>query len=109
MSASNAHCHMKVYISYKYGIGITKCTILVLSYLTINKCNCHFFQSGTSLGGSKPYINAQGKLVRPSSRHSSSDHLSDSEQRLPEPEVPTGRSRHVGLDNDQSNLVSYLV
>lgn len=75
----------------------------------LNRRNCFFFQSGTSLSGGKPYINAQGKLVRPSSRHSSSDHLSDSEQRLPEPEVPTGRSRHVELDNNQSNLVSYLV
>lgn len=78
-------------------------------YYQSNDC-WGFFQSGTSLGGGKPYINAQGKLVRPSSRHSSSDHLSDSEQRLPEPEVPTGRSRHVDLNNDQSNFgQSYLV
>ena len=33
--ASNAHCHMKVYIFYKYVTGITKCAILVPSYLRI--------------------------------------------------------------------------
>ena len=34
VSAYNAHCHMKVCISCKYGTGITKYTIVVLSYLT---------------------------------------------------------------------------
>ncbi|XP_028412690.1 uncharacterized protein LOC114535610 isoform X3 [Dendronephthya gigantea] len=69
----------------------------------------HKSPSHSSLGGSKPYINARGKLVRPGSRHSSSEHFSDSEQRTPEPEVPTRRSRNVNVDNDESNLVSYLV
>lgn len=32
---SNIHYHIKVYICYKYGSGITKCTIRrVLSYIT---------------------------------------------------------------------------
>ena len=37
VSASNASCHMKMCISYKYGTGFTKCTILVLSYLIIGQ------------------------------------------------------------------------
>jgi hypothetical protein len=48
-------------------------------------------------------------LVRHDSRHSSSDNFSDSEQRLPEHEVPSGRSHPVDMDNDESNLDSYLV
>ena len=36
MSASDAYCHMKVYIYYKYGTGVTKCTILVLSHLCMS-------------------------------------------------------------------------
>ncbi|CAB4042560.1 Hypothetical predicted protein, partial [Paramuricea clavata] len=63
----------------------------------------------TSLGSGKPYINVYGNLERHDSRHSSYDHFSDSEQQLPEPEVPTGRSHPVDMDNDESNLDSYLV
>jgi hypothetical protein len=35
--------------------------------------------------------------------------ISDSEQRLPEHEVPSGISHPVDMDNDESNLDSYLV
>ena len=50
---------MKMYISYKYGIGFTKCTILVLSYL---------IRSTIEQTGQSPTICAFGKSDAATSR-----------------------------------------